>query len=105
VRRQREFTCRRPAKGGVHSLRSDESGVKPRYPLARISLAPGIRVNAVAAGLVDSPLTADWTRAQQLWKERAPMCRAAHPEDIAQAIAFLVASNYLTGEILLSEGG
>ncbi|PCE24027.1 short-chain dehydrogenase [Paraburkholderia acidicola] len=73
--------------------------------LLAVSLAPDIRVNAVAPGLVDTPLTAGWTQAQQLWKERAPMRRAASPEDIAQAVALLVASDYLTGEILLSDGG
>jgi NAD(P)-dependent dehydrogenase (short-subunit alcohol dehydrogenase family) len=70
-----------------------------------VTLAPDIRVNAVAPGLVDTPLTADWTAAQQLWRERAPMRRAAQPEDIAQAVAMLIASRYLTGEILLSDGG
>ncbi|MFP6562434.1 SDR family NAD(P)-dependent oxidoreductase [Paraburkholderia sp. B3] len=73
--------------------------------LLALSLAPDIRVNAVAPGLVDTPLTADWTQAQQLWKERAPMRRAASPEDIAQIVSMLVASDYLTGEILLSDGG
>lgn len=73
--------------------------------LLALSLAPDIRVNAVAPGLVDTPLTAGWTQAQQLWRERAPMRRAASPEDIAQAVAMLVASDYLTGEILLCDGG
>ena len=73
--------------------------------LLAVSLAPDIRVNAVAPGLVDTPLTADWTQAQQLWRERAPMRRAASPEDIAQAVSMLIESNYLTGEILLSDGG
>jgi NAD(P)-dependent dehydrogenase (short-subunit alcohol dehydrogenase family) len=73
--------------------------------LLAVSLAPDIRVNAVAPGLVDTPLTADWTDAQKLWKERSPMRRAASPEDIAQAVSLLVASDYLTGEILLSDGG
>jgi len=73
--------------------------------LLALSLAPHIRVNAVAPGLVHTPMTANWTQAQQLWKERAPMGRAASPEDIAQAVAMLVASDYLTGEILLSDGG
>ena len=73
--------------------------------LLALSLAPEIRVNAVAPGLVDTPLTADWVQAQQLWKERSPMRRAASPEDIAQAVSMLVASDYLTGEILLSDGG
>ena len=73
--------------------------------LLAVSLAPDIRVNAVAPGLVDTPMTADWTQAQQLWRERSPMRRAARPEDIAQAVALLVQSRYLTGEILLSDGG
>lgn len=73
--------------------------------LLALSLAPHIRVNAVAPGLVDTPLTADWTQAQQLWRDKAPMRRAASPADIAQAVAMLVASDYLTGEVLLSDGG
>ena len=73
--------------------------------LLALSLAPDIRVNAVAPGLVDTPLTAQWTGAQELWRERAPMRRAASPQDIAQAVAMLVASDYLTGEVLLSDGG
>ncbi|WP_155774685.1 SDR family NAD(P)-dependent oxidoreductase [Burkholderia cepacia] len=72
--------------------------------LAR-TLAPAIRVNAVAPGLVDTPLTADWTDAQQRWRERAPMRRAAAPDDIAQTVAMLVASDYVTGEIVMLDGG
>ena len=70
-----------------------------------LSLAPDIRVNAVAPGLVDTPMTASWEDAQRLWRERAPMRRAASPEDIAHAVSMLTASDYLTGEILLSDGG
>ncbi|MFQ1062775.1 SDR family NAD(P)-dependent oxidoreductase [Bordetella trematum] len=73
--------------------------------LLALALGPDIRVNAVAPGLVDTPLTADWTQAQALWRTRAPMQRSASPQDIAQAVALLIASDYLTGEILLSDGG
>jgi NAD(P)-dependent dehydrogenase (short-subunit alcohol dehydrogenase family) len=73
--------------------------------LLAVSLAPDIRVNAVAPGLVDTPLTADWTAAQALWRERSPMRRAASPEDVAQSVSMLVASDYLTGEIVMSDGG
>ena len=73
--------------------------------LLAVSLGPDIRVNAVAPGLVDTPLTADWTQAQALWRTRAPMRRAASPDDIASAVAMLIESDYLTGEILLSDGG
>lgn len=73
--------------------------------LLAVSLGPDIRVNAVAPGLVDTPLTAEWTDAQELWRTRAPMRRAASPDDIANAVVMLVNSDYLTGEILLSVGG
>jgi len=73
--------------------------------LLALSLAPDIRVNAVAPGLVDTELTADWTAAQELWRDSSPMRRAAKPEDIAQLVSMLVASDYVTGEILLADGG
>jgi NAD(P)-dependent dehydrogenase (short-subunit alcohol dehydrogenase family) len=73
--------------------------------LLALSLGPDIRVNAVAPGLVDTPMTADWTAAQTLWRERSPMHRAASPDDIAHVVAMLVASDYLTGEIVMSDGG
>jgi NAD(P)-dependent dehydrogenase (short-subunit alcohol dehydrogenase family) len=73
--------------------------------LLAISLAPDIRVNAVAPGLVDTPLTAEWTGAQELWRQRAPMRRAASPDDIAQVVAMLVGSDYLTGEVVMADGG
>lgn len=73
--------------------------------LLALSLGPDVRVNAVAPGLVDTPMTADWTAAQTLWRERSPMHRAASPDDIAHVVAMLVASDYLTGEIVMSDGG
>ena len=73
--------------------------------LQAVALAPAIRVNAVAPGLVDTPMTADWTQAQQLWRESSPMRRAATPQDFAQAVSLLLAADYVTGEVLLSDGG
>lgn len=92
-------------KGASIPYAATKAALNHMTRLLALSLAPDIRVNAVAPGLVDTPLTADWTDAQQLWKERSPMRRAATPEDVAQAVALLVASDYLTGEILLSDGG
>ena len=112
--------ARRSRAGSVVNI-SSHAGIRPKgasipYAVSKaalnhmtrvlaLSLGPDIRVNAVAPGLVDTPLTADWTGAQELWRERAPMRRAATPDDIAHAVAMLVGSNYLTGEVLLSDGG
>lgn len=92
-------------KGASIPYAASKAALNHMTRLLAVSLAPDIRVNAVAPGLVDTPLTADWTAAQALWRERSPMRRAAKPEDIAQAVALLAASDYLTGEILLSDGG
>lgn len=73
--------------------------------LLAVALGPEIRVNAVAPGLVDTPLTETWESARALWRERSPMRRAATPADIAQSVTALIESGYLTGEILLSDGG
>jgi NAD(P)-dependent dehydrogenase (short-subunit alcohol dehydrogenase family) len=73
--------------------------------LLAAALAPAIRVNAIAPGLVDTPMTAHWHEAQKLWREQAPMRRAAFPEDIADIAAMLVGSKYLTGEVVMADGG
>lgn len=73
--------------------------------LLAVSLAPDIRVNGIAPGLVNTPLTESWISTQQLWNEHSPMRRAARSEDIAQIAAMLIASDYLTGEILIADGG
>jgi NAD(P)-dependent dehydrogenase (short-subunit alcohol dehydrogenase family) len=92
-------------KGASIPYAATKAALNHMTRMLALSLAPDIRVNAVAPGLVDTPLTAEWTQAQQLWKERSPMQRAARPEDIAQVVSLLVASDYLTGEVVLSDGG
>jgi len=92
-------------KGASIPYAASKAALNHTTRLLALSLAPGIRVNAVAPGLVDTPLTADWAEARQLWKERSPMRRAASPDDIAQAVSMIAASDYMTGEILLMDGG
>ena len=73
--------------------------------LLALNLAPAIRVNAIAPGLVETPMSKDWVDAKKLWRERSPMQRGAQPEDIAQIASMLVISNYLTGETIIADGG
>ncbi|KWH30714.1 SDR family NAD(P)-dependent oxidoreductase [Burkholderia stagnalis] len=92
-------------KGASIPYAATKAALNHMTRLLALSLAPAIRVNAVAPGLVDTPLTAGWTHAQQLWRDRAPMRRAAMPDDVAQTVAMLVASDYMTGEIVMLDGG
>ena len=73
--------------------------------LLALSLGPVIRVNAVAPGLVETSMTANWPDMLETWKTRAPMKRPAKPEDIADLVAALIANQYVTGEIVLADGG
>jgi 3-oxoacyl-[acyl-carrier protein] reductase len=74
--------------------------------LAR-ALAPEVRVNAVAPGLVDTAWTRPWPEERkraslaQTWLGR--MCR---PEEVAEVILFLCAgASYVTGETIAVDGG
>jgi ketoreductase RED2 len=69
------------------------------------TLAPTVRVNAVAPGLVDTPWTADWQDLHEAIKFMAPMQRSAQPEDVAEVVSTLVASTYVTGQIWVIDGG
>lgn len=73
--------------------------------LLAVALGPLVRVNAVAPGLVDTPMTKDWEAAQSLWSEQSPMKRSALPADVADMVAALVANTYVTGEIVVLDGG
>ena len=76
-----------------------------------VELAPlGIRVNALAPGVVDTPLTepirknAEWYAA---YANRNALKRWAKPEEMAWPIVFLAsaASSYMTGTVLFVDGG
>jgi len=69
------------------------------------ALGPDVRVNAVAPGLVDTPWTADWHDIRALVTAMAPMKRSAQPADVAEIVMGLVRSDYVTGEVIVLDGG
>ena len=69
------------------------------------TLGPDIRVNAVAPGLVDTPWTADWTVVREFVRAQAPLQRSATPDDVAEVILGLARSTYVTGEVVVIDGG
>lgn len=71
-------------------------------------LAPKVRVNAVAPGLVRTDLArALWEESGDAWAEKLPLRRLGLPEDVANAVAFLAsdAAAWITGHTLVVDGG
>jgi NAD(P)-dependent dehydrogenase (short-subunit alcohol dehydrogenase family) len=73
--------------------------------LLALALGPGIRVNAVAPGLVDTPWTEDWDTVRAAVHATSPLRRSASPGDVAEVVMGLVRSTYVTGEVVLVDGG
>jgi NAD(P)-dependent dehydrogenase (short-subunit alcohol dehydrogenase family) len=92
-------------KGSSVAYAASKAALNHMTKLLAAALGPDVRVNAVAPGLVDTPMTADWTDAQKLWKTASPMRRAAQPSDVADLISALVHNSYVTGEVVLLDGG
>lgn len=70
----------------------------------------GVRVNVVAPGWIDTPMTAandDYEAMRDMMKAVQPLRRVGQPEDIANTILFLAsdASSFMTGQILRPNGG
>lgn len=78
--------------------------------LASEVAAGNIRVNAIAPGYIETDLSRggianpDWF---SIWRGMTPMGRVGQPEEVAGAALFLcsAASSYVTGEVLVIDGG
>ena len=69
-----------------------------------LALAPKIRVNAVLPGPVLMPAGADEEKWQRLEKN-TPLKRLGTPEDVARAVVFLLKEEFITGQVLVVDGG
>ncbi|HST06676.1 MAG TPA: SDR family oxidoreductase [Gemmatimonadaceae bacterium] len=68
------------------------------------ALAPKVRVNAIAPGPVLLP--DGWTPEQtEKLVSTTPLGRIGSPEDVAQAVLYLLSADYVTGETIIVDGG
>ncbi len=66
-------------------------------------LGPAIRVNAIAPGTITMP--GDPPEWQSDFIQRAPLKRTGRPEEIADAVMFLLTAEFITGHVLVLDGG
>ena len=96
------------------------AGAEPWYPSAKAAIAGftrhlalrrpgGIRANAVAPGLIDTPRMVTYmdSDAGRSMVARNPMGRAGRPDDVGATICFLLspAASYINGVVLPVDGG
>lgn len=89
------------AKAGIAGLVKSAASTYSRY---------GIRINCVAPGLVDTPLTKSLTSSEAIMKKSEkmhPLGRIGKPEDVASAVCWLLSpeQSWITGQTLSVDGG
>ena len=103
------LNARQPAVGFAAYCTS-KAGVEMLTKVAAMDLAERrIRVNAIAPGLIDTPLTAGFkgTEIEDEYLENILLGRGGQPADVASVALFLAsdASSWMTGDMLLVDGG
>ena len=97
-----------PADGHSHYAAS-KAAVLMHTRAAALELGRhGIRVNAVAPGLIERvDLAADWPDGVGRWQSACPLGRLGQPDDVADAVLFLAsdAARWITGATLVVDGG
>ena len=97
--------------GNHEAIAAAKGAIEGLVRSAAATYAPsGIRFNAVAPGLVETPMSASITAApsaRKLSESLHPLGRLGQPEDIASAIAWFLdpAQRWVTGQVLGVDGG
>lgn len=103
----------RAGAGGLPYSASKAGVISMVQSVAQLVAGRGIRVNAVAPGLIETPMTApifDDARArgrEGKIGQLNPLRRGGQAQEIAEAVAFLAsdAASYVNGQVLIVDGG
>jgi 3-oxoacyl-[acyl-carrier protein] reductase len=93
---------------GQFNYAMSKGGVVGLTRALAIRLAPAIRVNAIAPGLIGTEMAMDIPEdIRSRMVERIPMGRMGRPEEVADLVAFLASeeSSYITGQVVVIGGG
>jgi NAD(P)-dependent dehydrogenase (short-subunit alcohol dehydrogenase family) len=99
----------RKALPGTAGLAAINGALDAMIPTLAVELRP-LRVNAVSPGVIATPW---WDRVPESFRNdffaqsaaSAPAGRVGQPEDVAQAIVFLIQNTFVTGSIIDCDGG
>lgn len=101
-----------PNAPGISAYAATKAGLAAFTKAIAAELAPGIRANVVAPGIVDTPMVRSVLGSyanpnEAPFVQQYAMKRVAQPEELAQAILFLSseASSFVTGTVLAVDGG
>lgn len=91
---------------GPHYAASKAGIIGMTFSLAQELLKYGIAVNAVAPGPIETDLISGLPEElKERIRKRVPMGRFGRPEEVAEAVIFLIKCDYVTGEVLDVNGG
>jgi NAD(P)-dependent dehydrogenase (short-subunit alcohol dehydrogenase family) len=94
---------------GTAGIGAANAAVAAFVPILAAELRP-LRVNGVSPGVVDTPWW-DFLPPEQReavfadYAAKTPVGRVGKPDDIAQAIAFLISDSFMTGHMIVCDGG
>jgi NAD(P)-dependent dehydrogenase (short-subunit alcohol dehydrogenase family) len=97
------------ATPGTAGIGAANAAVAALVPILAAELRP-LRVNGVSPGLIDTPWWDFLTDEQKApvfaeYTAKTPVGRVGQPEDVAQAIAFLIADRFMSGQVIICDGG